>query len=103
MVDIINKNDVLENLKKQRNHIDEIDGKIAGLLNDRFDCCKEIAKLKQYLGLSLVNLERQDEVLANINRFSKDEFAEINKSIFSKIMCLSLSLQQRFQTKNKHS
>lgn len=95
---IIREDDALnfEKLQSLRRTIDELDGKIVHLLNERFNCCKEIAEIKKALNLNLTDLKREDEVLKRVAKLSEEEFADSNKLIFSIVMVLSSILQLRF-------
>lgn len=91
----------IDEIEKLRRIIDEIDCRIAHLLNERFDVCVKIASLKKRKGLKIINLNRQDVVLKRVASFSKPEFVELNRIVFSTIMVLSSAEQLKFIYKNK--
>lgn len=87
----MNKNswENLYRLSQLRQRIDKIDERIIQLLNERFSICSNLAGLKRQLGLGLIDLDRQNEVLKHVVKLSNSEFADLNKLAFSTIMVLS--------------
>ncbi|GIU81151.1 MAG: chorismate mutase [Acidobacteria bacterium] len=49
-----------------RREIDKIDMQIVKLLNRRAEICKKIGKLKQELGLPVIDLERERTIVKNV-------------------------------------
>jgi len=56
------------NLSDWRRRIDEIDKQLVELLNARSRCALEIGKLKQAANIPLYQPDRENEVLANVER-----------------------------------
>ncbi len=53
-------------IEDYRTEIDEIDGTIVSLLNQRAKAVGEIGKIKAKAGLPIIDLERESEVMQNI-------------------------------------
>jgi chorismate mutase len=53
-------------LEDWREEIDEIDSQIVGLLNRRAQAAQSVGVLKAQIGLPIVGIEREDEVLRKI-------------------------------------
>lgn len=58
-----------------RDRIDNIDDRIAELLNERASCAIEIGRLKRGSGLAIHNPERERQILERIERNSKGPLA----------------------------
>ncbi len=56
------------NIDDWRRKIDELDRKLVELLNDRSRCALEIGRLKRAARLPLYQPEREQEILANVER-----------------------------------
>ena len=54
-------------LDEIRKKIDEIDGRLLPLFEDRMDCSKEVARIKKGQGLPILNEAREQAVLENIS------------------------------------
>ena len=64
----------MENIKKNiRAEIDALDNQIAKLLIDRFALAKEIGNVKKANGLSIKDLNRENEVLQRVASFAHNE------------------------------
>ncbi len=83
------------NLKELRDNIDEIDQKLIGLLEKRFEIVGEIAKLKKSHGLEIKDGNREEDVLANWMN-SADE---IETSFLEKVVRLVLEYSKDVQSK----
>ncbi len=55
-------------IEQWRQRIDEIDRQLVALLNERLRCAMEIGRLKQAARLPLYQPEREQEILANVER-----------------------------------
>jgi chorismate mutase-like protein len=53
-------------LEDWRTRIDEIDGKLVDLLNERTRCAIEIAKIKRKRSLQVFDPERERQVIQNV-------------------------------------
>ena len=53
----------MDELKKYRNEIDEIDKQITELFEKRMDISKEIAKCKKVQQIGILNAKREEEVI----------------------------------------
>ena len=53
----------MDELKKYRNEIDEIDKQITELFEKRMDISKEIAKCKKEQQIGILNAKREEEVI----------------------------------------
>ncbi len=53
-----------------RRRIDEIDGELIRLLEERMRLCREIGGLKRRMGLEVVDLERERRVLERAGRWA---------------------------------
>lgn len=86
---------IVMNLKELRDNIDEIDQKLIGLLEKRFEIVGEIAKLKQSQGLEIEDGNREEDVLANwMNSADK-----IETSFLEKVVRLVLEYSKDVQLK----
>lgn len=80
-------------LERLRFFVDAIDLQIVDLLNKRFEFCLKISKVKRRIGKLTLDLDRQNQVLSNVEICSKNGFEEVNKLVFSTIMLMSSLLQ----------
>ncbi len=80
-------------LERLRFFVDGIDLQIVNLLNKRFEFCREISEIKRRIGKFTMDLNRQNQVLRNVEICSKEGFEETNKLVFSTIMIMSSLLQ----------
>ena len=56
----------MDDLSAWRNRIDEIDGKILELVNERAKCAIEIGRIKSERGMKIHNPQREQVVLDNV-------------------------------------
>jgi chorismate mutase len=56
----------LDDIRKWRERIDEIDAVLVKLLNERAVCAEEIGKVKILLGLEVYSPDREKEVMRNV-------------------------------------
>ncbi len=78
--------DIREQIAEKRASIDEIDGRIVRLLNDRAKLALEIRDLKPKVSWSLYDPKREEEIFRNLARCSKgplfdDNLREIYETI----------------------
>lgn len=82
------------NLQKIRTLIDEIDGEILGLLNERMELALRTTKLKD----AVLDAEREQEVLDEVSRRSREYNglvpADVIRSIYGKIIKASRGIQE---------
>ena len=53
-------------LELLRSRIDDLDKQLLQLLNERANLASQIGKIKNELNLSIINVEREQEILENI-------------------------------------
>ena len=61
-------NKELDDIRKWRERIDEIDAVMVKLLNERAVCAEEIGKVKILLGLEVYSPDREKEVMRNVTK-----------------------------------
>lgn len=76
----------MQKLAKLRKKIDQIDKKIANLLQARFEVVTEIKKIKKTEKLPKIDKKREKEILANLE-------TNYEKKIFKKILIESRKLR----------
>lgn len=78
-----------------RKKIDDLDRKLAALLNERANAAAEIGRLKRNTNLPIYEPEREREVIANVQRSSKGPLAARDLAqIFERIMDVMRSIQK---------
>jgi chorismate mutase len=78
-----------------RKKIDELDRKLAALLNERAAAAVEIGRLKRNTSLPIYEPEREREVIANVLRSSTGPLAERDLAqIYERIMDVMRSIQK---------
>jgi monofunctional chorismate mutase len=82
-------------LEEFREEIDSIDGQIISLLNRRQEIAAQIGKIKRDLGIEVIDLAREEEVL---RRLASKEHKSLNsqaiRNIFSEVISAARSVQQ---------
>ena len=75
-------------IKKLRKKVDTIDSKLISLLSGRFKATKEIQSLKKKAGLSLRDSSREDNIIKEAVKLSKNLKLDNNfiVDIFKKIL-----------------
>ena len=58
----------MDDIRKWRERIDEIDAVMVKLLNERAVCAEEIGKVKILLGLEVYSPDREKEVMRNVTK-----------------------------------
>jgi chorismate mutase/prephenate dehydratase len=85
----------MEELKKLRKKIDEIDGEILDALNRRAEVVLEIAKIKRGTNARFHVPDREKEVIERLKERNKGPFPnDALKTIYREIMSASLSLEE---------
>lgn len=85
----------MEELKKLRREIDEIDDEILKLLNKRANIVIEIAHIKRNEKAKFYSPEREREILERLTALNKGPFPnDTLKVIFREILSASLSLEE---------
>jgi chorismate mutase len=78
-----------------RRKIDELDRKLAALLNERASAVIEIGRLKRNTNLPVYEPEREREVISNVQQSSTGPLAERDLSqIYERIMDVMRSIQK---------
>lgn len=78
-----------------RKKIDELDRKLADLLNERARAAIEIGRLKRNTSLPVYEPEREREVIANVQRSSQGPLHKRDLAqIFERIMDVMRSIQK---------
>jgi len=81
-------------LKNKRAQIDEIDKKIAILLNERFLIIEEIKKIKEEENLLVEDKNRESEVIVNNGKYIETKYHNYYKKIYEVIFSSSKDIQQ---------
>ena len=82
-------------LSEIRKHIDEIDGKLLGLLNERADFVHEVGLVKRKEGVSIYAPEREEQLLQSLLKRNKGRLPEVSiRAIYREIMSASLALEK---------
>ena len=82
----------MDELLKLRNEIDDIDEQLIPLLMRRMEVSKAVAEYKVKRGMPVLNVEREKEVLADVEEKCGED-ADLIKTIFSAAMDASRALQ----------
>ena len=78
-----------------RKQIDDLDRKLAALLNERAAAVVEIGRLKRDRGLPIYEPNRESEVIANVHRSSTGPLAERDLAqIYERIIDVMRSIQK---------
>jgi chorismate mutase len=78
-----------------RKKIDDLDRKLAALLNERAGAAIEIGRLKRNTDLPIYEPEREREVIANVQQSSRGPLAQRDLAqIFERIMDVMRSVQK---------
>ncbi|MEE2792552.1 MAG: chorismate mutase [Acidobacteriota bacterium] len=62
----LSRAEVDQRIAEIRNRMDELDGRLVALLNERASCASEIGHLKDLVGLEIYQPDREIEVLRNV-------------------------------------
>ena len=82
-------------LSDYRDRLDNIDGELVKMFTQRMDVAAEIAEFKKENGLNVLDAKREQEKLLNIARKTPEDIREYAVSLFSLILELSRSRQNR--------
>lgn len=79
-----------------RRKIDDLDRKLAALLNERANAAAEIGRLKRNTDLPIYEPEREREVIANVQRSNTGPLAARDLAqIYERIMDVMRSIQKQ--------
>lgn len=82
-------------LSKDRQRIDEIDEQIVSLLEERYDCVSNIARIKKENNIPVFDTTREEAVLEKIRQMvSNDDYSESIVETFNQIMMVSKDYQK---------
>ena len=82
----------MRELSEIRVEIDEIDNQMLDLFKRRMDCAKEVGCYKKEKGLPILNRQREDEILADVQE-KGGAYGTAARMLFADIMELSRALQ----------
>lgn len=84
----------MDELKKYRNEIDEIDKQITELFERRMDISKEIARCKRVEKVGILNAKREEEVIQkNLSYLKNKDYRFVLEGFFRNLMNLSKLIQ----------
>jgi len=84
----------MDNLKKYRNEIDEIDKQITELFERRMDISKEIARCKKEKEIGILNAKREEEVIQkNLSYLKNNDYRFVLEGFFRNLINLSKLIQ----------
>ena len=84
----------MDELKKYRDEIDNIDKQRTELFEKRMDISKEIAKCKKENNIGILNAKREEEVIQkNISYLKNKEYRFVLEGFFRNLMNLSKLIQ----------
>ena len=87
-------NDAMD-IAEWRRKIDDLDRKLAALLNERASAAAEIGRLKRNTNLPIYEPDREREVIANVQRSSTGPLAARDLAqIFERIMDVMRGIQK---------
>lgn len=95
MMDIHDKTKLEHRLSELRRDIDEIDSELVQLLCERFDTAFSIGEIKRFLGIPIVNEEREKIVFDSVSCASPGEYADRVKAVFKAIVTATRAVQRR--------
>ena len=85
----------MEELKRLRDQIEELDEEIVKLLEKRFNLSLEFGKLKKENNLPILDKDREKELsLINLSKLENKDFSESYLNIFKTILEESKKLQK---------
>lgn len=82
-------------LKDLRNQIDKTDDRILALFSERMEICRQVAEYKKEHGLSVLQSEREKELLDRIRSIAPQNQKDGAAVLFTNIMDISKSLQRQ--------
>ena len=91
---------MMRDLNEIREEIDRIDDELITLFKMRMDCAKEVGYYKLENNIPVLNLNRENEILDDVQR-KGDEYGLYARLLFSNIMELSRALQHNIVCSGK--
>lgn len=82
----------MRDLNEIRKDIDHIDDELIALFRQRMDCAKEVGVYKQLKGIPVLNQQRENEILDNVQERG-GEYGLYARLLYQNIMELSRALQ----------
>lgn len=82
-------------LNKLRDEIDKIDGEMKKLFLKRMAVSTNIAELKASTGISVVDKERESQIIANLIKDTPDEYEEEYITFLKGVLKISQNHQNR--------
>ncbi|MCC3865646.1 chorismate mutase [Terrisporobacter petrolearius] len=84
----------MDNLKKYRDEIDEIDKQITELFERRMDISREISRCKKEQEIGILNARREEEVIQkNLSYLKNKDYRFVLEGFFRNLMNLSKLIQ----------
>lgn len=84
----------MDNLKKYRDEIDEIDKQITELFERRMDISREISRFKKEQEIGILNAKREEEVIQkNLSYLKNKDYRFVLEGFFRNLMNLSKLIQ----------
>lgn len=84
----------MDELKKYRDEIDEIDKQITELFEQRMNVSKEIAKFKKQQDIGILSAKREEEVIQkNLSYLKNKDYRFVLEGFFRNLMNLSKLIQ----------
>lgn len=88
-------------LTKLRKELDDIDGRIVELYEQRMDVCRQVAEFKIETGKKVLDRQREGEKLDKVRSLAHNEFNETGiGELFEQIMSMSRKLQYQVLTEH---
>jgi chorismate mutase len=93
-------------LEDWREEIDEIDSQIVGLLNRRAQAAQSVGVLKAQIGLPIVDIEREDEVLRkiklrNAGNLDDDILVKLYRDIMQKSRLIQIETVRKMRSEKE--
>jgi chorismate mutase len=100
------KKDKIMKLEDWREEIDEIDSQIVGLLNRRAQAAQSVGVLKAQIGLPIVDIEREDEVLRkiklrNAGNLDDDILVKLYRDIMQKSRLIQIETVRKMRSEKE--
>ena len=90
----------MRDLSEIRVEIDEIDNQLVDLFKRRMDCAKEVGYYKKERGIPVLNQQRENEILDDVQQ-KGGEYGASARLLFANIMELSRALQHNITGSGK--
>ena len=90
----------MRDLSEIRVEIDEIDNQLVDLFKRRMDCAKEVGYYKKERGIPVLNQQRENEILDDVQK-KGGEYGASARLLFANIMELSRALQHNITGSGK--